>query len=52
MAINKAIFQIMRDRNYFKYAIKDPRSFKEILKIDKWARKKTEELSSKYENYF
>ena len=52
LAINKAIFQIMRDRNYFKYAIKDPRSFKEILKIDKWARKKTEELSSKYENYF
>ena len=52
LAINKAIFQIMRDRNYFKYAIKEPRSFNEILKIDKWARKKTEELSGKYENYF
>ena len=26
-------------------------SISEILKIDKWARKKTEELSIKYENY-
>lgn len=48
LAINKAIFKIMRDRNYLKYAVKEPRSLNDILKIDKWARKKTEEFSNRY----
>ena len=36
--INKHIFAIMRDRNYKKYAIKNPKNIKDILKIDNWAK--------------
>ena len=28
----------MRDRNYKKYAIKNPKNIKDILKIDNWAK--------------
>jgi len=33
--------KILRDRNYKKYAIRKPKSVKEIIKIDEWARKNT-----------
>ena len=36
--INKHIFAIMRDRNYKKYAIKNPKNIKEILEIENWAK--------------
>ena len=36
--INKHILSIMKDRNYKKYAIKNPRNIKDILKIDNWAK--------------
>ena len=37
----------MRDRNYIKYAVKDPKSLNEILNIDLWARNKTFKMLSK-----
>ena len=36
--IYKDISQIMKDRNYKKYAIKNPKNIKQILNIDNWAR--------------
>ena len=36
----------MRDRNYIKYAVKDP-VINEILNIDLWARNKTFKMLSK-----
>ena len=36
--IYKHIFGIMRDSNYRKYAIKNPKNIKQILKIDNWAK--------------
>ena len=47
LTINKSIFRIMRDRNYIKYAVKDPKSLNEILNIDLWARNKTFKMLSK-----
>ena len=38
LTINKSIFGIMRDRNYVKYAVKDPKSLNEIFNIDLWER--------------
>ena len=35
----KSIMSILNDRNYKKYAIKQPNNIKEILLIDAWARK-------------
>ena len=31
----------MNDRNYKKYAIKEPKNIKKILAIDKWSREVT-----------
>ena len=36
--IYKHIFGIMKDRNYKKYAIKNPLKVDQILKIDNWAK--------------
>ena len=36
--IYKHIFGIMKDRNFKKYAIKNPKNIKQILKIDNWAK--------------
>ena len=36
--IYKHIFSIMKDRNYKKYAIKNPLKIDQILKIDNWAK--------------
>ena len=47
LTINKSIFRIMRDRNYIKYAVKDPKSLNDILNIDLWARNKTFKMLSK-----
>ena len=38
MNIYKQIFSIMSDRNYRKYAIKKPKTLKEIFEIDSWAK--------------
>ena len=40
LAIIKGISDILRDRNYRKYAIKKPKTLNQILAIDNWARKK------------
>ena len=39
-AIIKGISDILRDRNYKKYAIKNAKTINQILAIDNWARKK------------
>ncbi len=36
--IYKHIFDILKDRNFKKYAIKNPKNIKQILKIDNWAK--------------
>lgn len=38
LAINKIIFSILRDKNYKKYAIRNPKNINQIYSIDKWAR--------------
>ena len=38
LSITKTILYILNDYNYRKYAIKNPKNIKEIVKIDKWAR--------------
>ena len=38
LSINKHILGIMKDRNFKKYAIKNPKNIKQILKIDDWAK--------------
>ena len=32
---------VLNDRNYNKYAIKEPKKIEQIFKIDKWARNTT-----------
>ena len=39
--ISKTIMKIMNDRNYKKYAIRNPRNFREIHIIDEWTKKTT-----------
>ena len=41
LSISKTIMKILNDRNYKKYAIRNPKNIKEIIKIDKWAREST-----------
>ena len=36
--IFRTILRVLNDRNYKKYAVKDPKSINEIFLIDKWAR--------------
>ena len=38
LSISKTILSILNDRNYKKYAIRNPENIKDIIKIDKWAR--------------
>ena len=38
LSIYKHILDIMKDRNFKKYAIKNPKNIKQILKIDDWAK--------------
>ena len=35
----KYILQVLNDRNYTKYAIKEPKSIDQVLQIDQWSRK-------------
>ena len=46
LGIYKSIFAIMKDRNYKKYAIRNPKSIDQILSIDTWAKKTTLKLLS------
>ena len=39
LKINKIILSVLNDKNYKKYAIRNPRSISQIIKIDQWARK-------------
>ena len=41
LTINKIIMSIMNDKNYKKYAIKNPVNINRIIKIDNWARQET-----------
>ena len=41
LSISKIIMTILKDSNYKKYAIKEPKNLNQIYKIDMWARKKT-----------
>jgi 1-deoxy-D-xylulose-5-phosphate reductoisomerase len=47
--IIKIIMVILSDKNYKKYAIKQPKNLIQINKIDNWARTKTLEKLEKYE---
>ena len=38
LKINKIIMGVLNDKNYKKYAIRNPRSINQIIKIDEWAR--------------
>ena len=38
LSISKTILKIQKDRNYKKYAIRNPKNTKEIIEIDSWAR--------------
>ena len=38
LKINKIILSVLNDKNYKKYAIRNPRSINQITKIDQWAR--------------
>ena len=41
LSISKIIMNILNDRNYRKYAIKNPKNIFQIKQIDTWARKLT-----------
>ena len=50
LGISKIIMTILRDRNYKKYAIRNPKNIKQIYEIDNWARKLTlDKIRSIYE---
>ena len=38
LKINKIIMGVLNDKNYKKYAIRNPRTIYQIIKIDQWAR--------------
>ena len=44
LRISKTIMKILNDKNYKKYAIRHPRSFYQIIKIDQWARETATKL--------
>ena len=50
LSIYKIIMTILKDRNFKKYAIRNPKNINEIYKINNWARKKTLEKISKIRN--
>ena len=41
LSINKHILNILRNRNYKKYAIRKPKNLDQIIEIDRWAREST-----------
>tara|TARA_X000001036_G_scaffold49913_1_gene39875 strand:- start:85 stop:1269 length:1185 start_codon:yes stop_codon:yes gene_type:complete len=43
----KLILSVLNDRNYKKYAIKEPKNIEQILQIDKWSRRSTYEKIEK-----
>ncbi len=46
----KYLLKVLKDRNYRKYAIKEPKNINEIFHIDKWSRNTTiEMIDKKYE---
>ena len=47
LGIPLIIEEILRDRNYKKYAIKQPKDLKQINKINSWAKNKTLERIKK-----
>jgi len=44
LMINKIILAVLNDKNYKKYAIRNPKSIFQIIKIDQWARETTNQL--------
>ena len=49
LSIPLFINQILRDRNYKKYAIRKPKNLKQINAINSWAKNKTiEKIKAKY----
>ena len=46
----KLILSVLNDRNYRKYAIKVPKTIDQILLIDKWSRKATNEKIERMAN--
>ena len=40
LSISKTIMSILNDRNYKKYAIRNPKNIEDIIDIDQWARNK------------
>ena len=41
LSISKVLINVLNDRNYKKFAVKDPSNISEILKITDWAKKLT-----------
>ena len=46
----KLILSVLNDRNYKKYAIKEPKDIEQILQIDKWSRRTTYEKIERKKN--
>lgn len=44
LSISKTIMKILNDRNYKKYAIRNPKNIHEITNIDKWARENVKKI--------
>ena len=48
LSINKIIMTILNNRNYKKYAIRNPKNIDQIKEIDEWARSLTlEKINNK-----
>ena len=44
LSISKTIMKILNDRNYKKYAIRNPKNIHEVTNIDKWARENVKRI--------
>ena len=49
LSISKTIMNILSDLNYRKYAIRNPKNIKDIIKIDHWARELTKKKLKYYD---
>jgi 1-deoxy-D-xylulose-5-phosphate reductoisomerase len=49
LSISKTIMSILSDLNYRKYAIRNPKNIKDIIKIDHWARELTKKKLKYYD---
>ncbi len=49
LSISKTIMKILNDRNYKKYAIRNPKNIHEITSIDKWARESIKKILNLYD---